>query len=196
MGLDQYLYARKTFEVTSDEGKRVLAAIGGTERFAGEIAKWGPDGGDVYVSGWDFNLEKAYPVVSDVVGFKPHEGSPHFYVRLKGDQLEVEGVVMYWRKANAVHRWFVEWVQGGADDCDMYRVHSEALAGLVDAAERVTVDHALAEDLLPSQGGFFFGSTEYDEWYFADIEETARTLKQVMPSLAGAGVEFYYRSSW
>lgn len=196
MGLDQYLYARRTYEVSSDEAKRVIEAIGGTERFAEEVAKWGLPDVEIYVRGWDFHTDESFPVVSEVTGIKPHEGSPHFYVGLDDDQLTVDGVVMYWRKANAVHRWFVETVQGGADDCDQYRVHSEALAGLVDLAERVTVDHALAEDLLPSQAGFFFGDTDYDEWYFSDIEETARTLKQVMTSLAGTGVEFYYRASW
>ena len=27
------------------------------------------------------------------------------------------------------------------------------------------------EELLPTQGGFFFGSTDYDDYYLRDIEE-------------------------
>jgi len=39
--------------------------------------------------------------------------------------MEVQEVIfeaMYWRKANAIHRWFVENVQGGQDDCKPYYV--------------------------------------------------------------------------
>lgn len=30
--------------------------------------------------------------------------------------------VAYWRKANQIHRWFVNIVQGGEDDCNPYEV--------------------------------------------------------------------------
>src|SRR6187549_2040929 len=35
---------------------------------------------------------------------------------------EITEQVAYWRKANAIHRWFVEKVQGGKDDCENYEV--------------------------------------------------------------------------
>ena len=41
-------------------------------------------------------------------------------------------------------------------------------------------DPAVAEALLPSQGGFFFGSTDYDHWYIQDIEHTAEELRKVI----------------
>ena len=48
------------------------------------------------------------------------------------------------------------------------------------------------QQLLPSKGGFFFGSTEYDEYYIADLEQT---VKQLKPLLQEEG-SFYYSSSW
>lgn len=51
-----------------------------------------------------------------------------------------------------------------------------------------------AEEILATQDGFFFGSTEYDAWYLMDIKDTVEQLDRVlsMPN----NVEFYYRSSW
>lgn len=39
---------------------------------------------------------------------------------------------MYWRKANAIHKWFVDNVQGGEDDCGEYYVDPEQLKQLLD----------------------------------------------------------------
>ena len=72
----------------------------------------------------------------------------------------------YWRKANQIHRWFVDNVQNGVDNCGDYYVGSEKLAELLELCKRVKADHSLAEELLPSASGFFFGGTEYDEWYY------------------------------
>ncbi len=33
---------------------------------------------------------------------------------------EITAEVMYWRKSNAIHKWFVDNVQGGVDDCGNY----------------------------------------------------------------------------
>jgi hypothetical protein len=115
---------------------------------------------------------------------------------------------MYWRKANAIHRWFVEECQNGVDECQMTRVHPEALMDLLDRCERIAVtvegndwqdytgDRDLANDLLPSQAGFFFGGTDYDSYYFGDIKDTAVDLKGQVELLMPHRPKFYYRSSW
>jgi hypothetical protein len=51
----------------------------------------------------------------------------------------------------------------------------------------------LAEELLPSASGFFFGGTEYDEWYFNDIATTIAILEEALEDENG---EYYYSSSW
>ena len=75
--------------------------------------------------------------------------------------------VAYWRKANAIHKWFVDNVQSGKDDCDSYEVSREQLVKLLGDCEQVKAHNELAEELLPTQSGFFFGSIEYDKWYFS-----------------------------
>lgn len=78
----------------------------------------------------------------------------------------------YWRKANHIHKWFVDNCGDGEDECqDMY-VSKEDLEKLLEACSEVLADHSKAKQLLPTCSGFFFGGTEYDEWYF---EETKRT---------------------
>lgn len=100
----------------------------------------------------------------------------------------------YWRKSNAVHDWFVKNVQEGKDDCGSYYVSREVLEELREICKKVIDDPELAKDLLPTTGGFFFGSTEYDEWYFNDIERTVNICNFSL-SLP-LEWSFEYHSSW
>ena len=101
----------------------------------------------------------------------------------------------YWRKANAIHKWFVDNVQDGVDECQESYVTTEQLQQLWDIVKLVQGDHALAPTLLPTESGFFFGSTEYDSYYFEDLEDTRHILEGAVTEGGGA-VSFYYRSSW
>lgn len=83
-----------------------------------------------------------------------------------------EGVIGYWRKANAIHDWFVKNVQDGEDDCARHLLYFEDIAILKAICKQVLDDHSLAPKLLPTAEGFFFGSTEYDDWYFHEIKYT------------------------
>ena len=102
--------------------------------------------------------------------------------------------VGYWRKANQIHRWFVENVQSGTDDCGSYWVSREKLEELLDLCKQVRDDNSKAEELLPSVSGFFFGGTEYDEWYYEDINNTIKILEEVLADERGD--DFEYSSSW
>lgn len=50
---------------------------------------------------------------------------------------EISYGVLYWRKANAIHNWFVENVQNGKDDCGDYYVTVEHLIELKNVCEEV-----------------------------------------------------------
>lgn len=49
----------------------------------------------------------------------------------------IEEAVGYWRKANAIHNWFVNNVQEGVDDCKEYWVSIEKLQELLDLCKKV-----------------------------------------------------------
>lgn len=109
--------------------------------------------------------------------------------------IAVEVEVAYWRKANAIHKWFVDNCQGGNDDCRPAYVSREQLQQLVSVCKQVLADHSLADELLPTESGFFFGSTEYGEYYFADLRDTVDTLEAVLTNTPD-GWYFEYQSSW
>ena len=104
---------------------------------------------------------------------------------------------MYWRKANQIHNWFVENVQGGVDDCKEYHVSQEKLKELVTLCKKVLLEKSvlqnkeLAKELIPTTSGFFFGSTEYDDYYFEELQDTINALENLDPNC-----DYYYRASW
>jgi len=102
--------------------------------------------------------------------------------------------VGYWRKANHIHNWFVQNVQDGVDDCKQADVYREHLQDLLEACNRVMINPSEAEELLPTASGFFFGGTEYDEYYFGSIQETISILEECLSDEDAD--TFYYTSSW
>lgn len=88
--------------------------------------------------------------------------------------------VGYWRKANAIHRWFVENCADGEDDCRPVECSIEQLESLLANCKLVKKLPEMAERVLPTQEGFFFGGTEYGEDYFHDIDNTIEIIKAVI----------------
>jgi len=138
------------------------------------------------------SLEK--DVVESVVKLFPEIGN---FEDLQG--VTINFGVGYWRKENHIHHWFVENVQDGSDDCKEYYVSAEQLKELKALCEEVKTNHSLANDKLPTQGGFFFGSTDYDEWYFKSLDYTIDVIDKCL-ELSKIdkmfGYDFEYSSSW
>ena len=139
-----------------------------------------------YVKQWEFQSpEEQYEVVVTKGGKKIDS--------IKANRVKyIEEEVGYWRKANQIHSWFVNNVQDGVDDCGEYSVTDDTLKKLLDICKKVQNDHTLAESLLPSTSGCFFGSINYDEWYFEQIKNTIDILEDALSE----GNYFYYSSSW
>lgn len=110
--------------------------------------------------------------------------------------------LVYWRKANAIHNWFVNKVQGGNDDCSEYNVFRSDLEELWQICNEIlNVEDkdqrdALAMKLLPPVSGFFFGSTTLDEWYYMDLEKTRDILGKELEKPANYEISYKYQSSW
>ena len=81
--------------------------------------------------------------------------------------------VCYWRKANQIRKWIVENCGYPEDgNCEEAEISKENLENLVDTCRKVMDNPESASELLPCSPGFFYGSQEYDEWYFDDLEHT------------------------
>ena len=135
--------------------------------------------------------------------------------------------IAYWRKANEIHNYFVEYVQHGVDDCGTYDVSKKQLEDLLykcKEVERIAVlekskvvngytfengkEIPMYEDgevianaeevaaILPTKGGFFFGSTDYDKYYMEDIKYTIDILEKILAETDFDTEAVCYRSSW
>jgi len=110
--------------------------------------------------------------------------------------------VGYWRKANQIHRWFVNNIQKGEDDCGKYEVTKEELQKLLDIINQILDEKnkdkqiKLAKELLPVKEGFFFGGTDYDIYYFEDLKHTKEIIEKLFKIKNLNDYDIEYHSSW
>lgn len=149
----------------------------------------------------DEKTEKANKIINE----GQHDGEVRFVSDVS---------VCYWRKFNALHKYFFDnFGKGDEDNCvDMYLEVEDLrklLALLQDLRKQIKQDEEgtvinkeVCEDILPTQDGFFFGDTTYDKYYVMDIDDTIKALSAVIKDhedLVAAGVneydiEYYYRA--
>jgi hypothetical protein len=178
-----------------------------------------------YVQNWEHNGAEGQFQITVKRGNKE-------YPLIKTDKITyITEQVGYWRKANAIHQWFIDNCNEGNDQCIDIYVDRAKLQELYDACVLVrdnsklkpaklkngytigedeekkynyvdgqTIeDSSVAEELLPTQSGFFFGGTDYDEYYLKDILDTIEILKPEIEAVYENGMyepEYYYRPSW
>lgn len=114
--------------------------------------------------------------------------------------------VGYWRKANHIHAWFVDNCQDGIDECQTTEVDKKKLEELLSICRVIinpgggpvplVVKETLAHEKLPTREGFFFGGTEYDEYYYQDVKETMNILEKVLAETDFENESIYYSASW
>lgn len=148
-----------------------------------------------YISGWGFRKDERFGAVLDLLGVSTDDITPD------APSIRVSYNVAYWRKANAIHHWFVEKVQNGKDECQRSYVPREQLLQLRDLARDAFALYregkkGTAAQLLPPQEGFFFGSTSIDDGYAEDLEYTVKKLTAVLDNPRWKDCDFYYRASW
>jgi hypothetical protein len=163
MGLDMYLYARKS-----------IASI-----------EWEPETHNK-------KLNADYTILASLVGATNWMYNP--------DDLAFASVsiqVGYWRKVNAIHNWFIQELADGEDNCQPIYVPRSSLIDLKILCNEVLADGSKerAHELLPTGSGFFFGSTEYDEWYFYGLENTVKIVSKLIEDVP-EGWAFEYQASW
>lgn len=101
--------------------------------------------------------------------------------------------IAYWRKFNALHAWMVKNVQNDEDDCGEYIVTEEHLKKLQGDLSSITEENA--KDVLPVKPGFFFGGTDYDEWYWKEVESLKCTINHLIDQQEREFM-YVYSSSW
>jgi hypothetical protein len=110
-----------------------------------------------------------------------------------GQTKEVAREAMYWRKAWAIHHWFVINAQNGDDNCREYWVSRDLLRELLDTLKKVDKNPSLAEDILPLQAHDDDGK----EWELYQIKGTIPALEKLINDESIKDHwDFYYQSSW
>ena len=165
-----------------------------------------------YVKNWRHDEENNYSVIAR------NNGKQIKHIQKERVSYVIEEVG-YWRKANHIHNWFVENCQGGIDECQESDVSREQLYELkvlcnqvkdyLDTCKKVfneeykeyytfEVDEAIIKEFLPTTSGFFFGGTDYDRWYYEDLEETIEIIDNAFVGVKEKdwSVEFTYQASW
>ena len=101
----------------------------------------------------------------------------------------------YWRKANAIHNFIVQHHADGVDECQDIVLQPRDVQSLRNLCLLLLIkkDPELAKEHLPPQSGFFFGSTEINDWYWEDLE---LTVSQLDRCLASSAEDFVYHASW
>jgi hypothetical protein len=107
--------------------------------------------------------------------------------------------VGYWRKVNAVHNFFVQRCQNGVDECQMSIVKKSDLQELLKRCKKVLRYKGyedVANELLPTTIGFFFGGSDINEYYYHGIEETIETITEVLKNTDFKTQIIVYQASW
>jgi len=104
--------------------------------------------------------------------------------------IRIQIPLITWRKANAIHGWFVQNCQDGIDDCRYAYVSQEQLQELIDLIKEALANKD-SSSIKPTEG-FFFGSSEIDDEYWDDLQKTLDTLEPLISEYEG----FTYSSSW
>ena len=148
------------------------------------------------------------------------------------NNIQVE--VMSWRKANAIHNWFINNCTNGVEWCYPTQVfigqlvklrdickealdHSELVpAKIIDSSTYqlspsgvlvekanmvdgyVILDPTFARKHLPTVDGFFFGSTDYNQWYYEYVKYTYDGLNIILSidPVELRNWEFLYEAIW
>ena len=223
MGLDMYLFkVRKYGDATLNEILETRSYVEWMKRPLDKYADRTPE---------DWNGCNAKLVRHDLLGEIRNDYTTRYWIwddEHKYPYEDIEEEVAYWRKANAIHNWFVNNVQEGVDDCGYYKVTRDQLKELLRICHKVMKgshlvdgkvyngttwtketgevenwedgkvidDPFIAEKLLPTTSGFFFGSTSYDQVYYEDIKNTIEQITKILNDTDFNNWIVYYHSSW
>lgn len=166
--------------------------------------------------GLDMHLEKRKTGVSykkdKPFNIKVSIGDDSSYQELITHEIDLMIGNMRWSKANQIHGWFVDKIQGGEDNCGIYGVSKENLEELLELVDSILdvknndilAAKKLALEKLPPAEGFFFGDSQINDYYWLNLEETSEGLKKLLETNINIEINnegflydyYQYSSSW
>ena len=116
----------------------------------------------------------------------------------KSVQTEATYQIGYFRKFNALHSYIVKTFADGIDECQAILLHKEDVEQIKKVLDDVLKANTVekAKELLPTQSGFFFGGTDYDEYYFEDVKDAADLMQNFLDNFDFESYQLVYQASW
>lgn len=150
-----------------------------------------------YVKNWDHMSDSQKHNITVKQGDKIRED-------IKPERISyITEEVGYWRKFNALHNYIVQNCADGVDNCQEIEISKDEMKEILEVLIKVhNMKNTLLEggntekldDLFPTSKGFFFGSTEYDEYYFQDVKDTIELFTELLKE--DTNDYFTYQASW
>ena len=116
----------------------------------------------------------------------------------KSVQTKIRYQIGYFRKFNALHSYIVKTFADGIDECQdiiLYKEDVEQIKKVLDEVLEANTEEK-AKELLPTQSGFFFGGTDYDEYYFEDVKDAADLMQSFLDNFDFEKYQLIYEASW
>ena len=215
MGLDQYLYAQRRLEKGFNVPERMLRQLGYEdecyimrERCEGAIVAKASGLSGVIPSGEDdsFYLVRDGDALAArfTVGYWRKANQVHgWFVRkaMSGvDECQLASIDRSMLiELRDICKTVISGVETVEGDVRVGTVMTKSPDGEIQThhryeSGRVVTNVALAQRLLPTQSGFFFGGTDYDQFYLSDLDTTVVILDLALK--APDDTQFFYRASW
>lgn len=146
-------------------------------------------------------VEKLRPLIAKNYDFKiyPYTNGILYLPELEKEveseiEMAYEEYNAYFRKVNFLFYYFDQTIKTMHDQWFAF-VRPEDVDDIIDRCEKVLKNENLAHELLPTQDGFFFGCTDYDDWYFHDVKNCLKQMKKYRKLLQD-GITGYVIFSW
>lgn len=110
--------------------------------------------------------------------------------------VETKYKIGYFRKFNALHKYIVDNFADGIDDCKPVWLGEDYCKQILEVLKSVTKENAA--EVLPTGSGCFFGSIEYDDWYFEDVKDAIELFEKIVALLSTEHCrwDIFYEASW
>jgi len=115
-----------------------------------------------------------------------------------GDYNDMLEEVAYFRKYNHLVEWVDENVQE-VENGDYIKITREQLQQLLEDAKKALQaykegDLDKVDEIMPTTSGFFFGDTEYNDYYKRKLEDTIEQIQNVLNNYSDK--EFVFIADW
>ena len=175
MGLDMYYYARTKNKLNANEFN---------DDNYHSFSKW-----DVENKVDETNYPEDLKELGDYI----------FERNFKSSFIEEDGSyyyqIGYYRKFNALHRYMCN-LDGGRDECQDILLTRDNIKELYDLLNTINHNRSKAPELLPVEEGFFFGSYDYDDWYFNKVNDAIEMCELFLKYFDFDKYDLIYQASW